>query len=292
LSIPKGGEVASKYSPDAFVLRAEDYGIPQARHRIIIVGVREDVRGRPLTLTPTTSRTPLRDVLFDLPPLRSRISRGGDSPHAWHEAIRECAALLKAKGSRALRDYLGGLRLENDRDLSSGEEFVYWKKKPKYRSDWYIDPELRGVCNHVSRSHLRSDIQRYFFAAAFVASQPGVARSPQLAEFPSFLLPNHQNVQEAIDGSMFGDRFRVQVAERPSTTVTSHISKDGHYYIHPEPTQARSLTVREAARLQTFPDNYLFCGPRTSQYQQVGNAVPPLLAWKVAAVVERVLRGA
>lgn len=123
---------------------------------------------------------------------------------------------------------------------------------------------------------MRSDLQRYLFVSAYAAAN---GKSIHLNDFPTALLPAHRNVQEGVKNDYFADRFRVQVGERPSTTITSHISKDGHYFIHYDPSQCRSLTVREAARLQTFPDSYKFEGGRTSQYHQVGNAVSREVAY-------------
>jgi DNA (cytosine-5)-methyltransferase 1 len=138
-------------------------------------------------------------------------------------------------------------------------------------ADWLIDPRIGALPNHESRGHMAGDLARYAFAATFAEV---LDRSPKADEFPRELAPDHRNWESG----KFADRFRVQTWDSPSTTVTSHISKDGHYFIHPDPLQCRSLTVREAARLQTFPDNYFFEGNRTQQYVQVGNAVPPLLA--------------
>ena len=145
-----------------------------------------------------------------------------------------------------------------DATLDRGDVFLKRARRViRQHRDWFEDERLGGVCNHETRSHIRADLHRYFFVSAFARVHN---RSPLLDDFPPQLLPKHENVVEALEESKFNDRFRVQFEGRPSTTVTSHISKDGHYFIHYDPTQCRSLTVREAARLQTLPGQLLFRG--------------------------------
>ena len=276
---------------ERFVVRTEQLGLPQARHRVIIVGIRSDcvARGESVLspLPAPSEHTALIDVLRELPALRSGLSRTKDSDDLWENAVRTSANnLLNDAGtlSSPMREEITRIRDQLQVPSSSrGGRFVPAEDvSSQYEPSWYADTNIGGVLNHESRGHMPDDLTRYLFVSVFGLVE---GRSPTLADFPSNLLPDHFNVRSALRGGLFSDRFRVQLADRPSKTITSHISKDGHYYIHPDPRQCRSLTVREAARLQTFPDNYFFEGPRTKQYVQVGNAVPPLLARQIASVV-------
>jgi DNA (cytosine-5)-methyltransferase 1 len=156
-----------------------------------------------------------------------------------------------------------------------GADFIHCLAAPLWNPEWFVDKHLQGVTHHVARPHIGSDLQRYLFCACFGQTKK---RSPKLPDFPPSLLPDHKNN----DSGNFKDRFRVLLPDIPSRTILSHLSKDGHAFIHPDPTQCRSLSPREAARIQTFPDNYFFFGARTAVFHQIGNAVPPWLARCIA----------
>lgn len=281
----------TSHSPSDYVVKCEHYGIPQARHRVILLGIREDFAHiKPDILTPH-DYVNSEDVLNGLPELRSGLSKETDSQKSWREWIEFIADQqwvedISEKYGQDFYDKLLAIISDPIESLHNRGNDRFVQCIPSVSDQlkwWYLDKRLDGVCNHSTRGHIFDDIQRYLFAS-FYAQQKN--DSPKLQHYPHELLPNHKNASSG----HFSDRFRVQLRGRPSTTITSHISKDGHYYIHPDPRQCRSLTVREAARLQTFPDNYFFCGNRTQQYVQVGNAVPPLLAYKIAEIVHEFLK--
>lgn len=296
---PKGDE-----DPRRFIIHSERYGVPQQRHRVILIGIRSDLKKSDFpTLTPEPAPT-VKDMLESLPRLRSGLSRGknarlknflpfDDAADVWKKTIQTQLGLGSRKQTaewikeleRPVRETIRQAAVFGD-NLERGGEFVRARVTLNIDSplkEFIVDDKLKGVLNHSTRSHMYTDLARYMYCAAYAAINQ---RSPRLNDFPEQLLPDHLN---ALSGH-FNDRFRVQLADSPATTITSHIAKDGHYFIHYDPTQCRSLTVREAARLQTFPDNYYFCGPRTEQYTQVGNAVPPWLARQIAHCVWEFLK--
>lgn len=277
-------------SPEDYIVRSETHLIPQARHRFILVGIRKDLAKKPKRLRNHEKRIEMWSVISDLPRLRSKLSREDDSPEAWVKAIRQLARskiTMNGDLDPKVKTVVSSKLKELSGRLKAGQPFVSANLKSIVHSRWFHDSRLGGVCNHVARGHMNSDLWRYFVIACYGLVH---GKSPKLQALPTELFPDHKNLKDVrAEDIVFSDRFRVQVKHRPATTITSHIGKDGHYFIHPDPLQCRSLTVREAARLQTFPDNYFFAGPTTDQYRQVGNAVPPLLAKQIAAVIEDVL---
>lgn len=278
--------------PRMFLLKAEEYGVPQARHRMFIVGIRNDLRVRPGQLRRHTPPT-VHDVIGNLPKIRSGLSHGNDSWQNWFQAIDGFSGLRfgnQLNGHSYAKTIIDNIDNELT-DLKHPEFRISMKYPGKRRKrhqvlDILFDPRLSILIDHESREHMASDLHRYMYAARYAQKN---GQSPRLRDFPPALLPAHRNVSSNPSNPPFPDRFRVQLPNQVATTITSHICKDGHYFIHYDPAQCRSLTVREAARLQTFPDNYSFQGTRTARYHQVGNAVPPYLARQIAEIIADVL---
>lgn len=274
-------------------VQSEQYGIPQTRHRVILLGVREDVDRSPHRLKPHATIAKFGQCIQDLPPLRSGVTtvngRKVDDTHKnWLLALSSNKRLI-AKELHVLglsTDELT-IAMQKATNLSTrGGAFLKSRKRfsgPRHLTNWLPDPNLCGVLNHESKGHMSSDLGRYMFCSLYADQTSG--KSPRSKDFPTSLAPNHKSWKSG----KFADRFRVQSSTEPAKTITSHIAKDGHAFIHPEAAQCRSITVREAARIQTFPDNYFFEGGRTSQSVQVGNAVPPYLALQIAEIVNQLL---
>ncbi len=178
------------------------------------------------------------------------------------------------------------LPIKRDRDYTVSELFndlpvlLPGEEKNKYETpptQYLIDMGIRSKKDvltwHVARKNTEQDREIYRQA---INTWNNEHKRLRYTDVPK-KLATHGNRTD------FLDRFKVVAADQPaSQTMVAHISKDGHYYIHPDIKQARSISVREAARIQSFPDNYFFEGPRTSAFKQIGNAVPPLLSKAIA----------
>ncbi len=164
--------------------------------------------------------------------------------------------------------------------LKEGEghdrKLVKYKTKPQSKYEEYLRKDSIGIVNHKARKLNDRDKEIYQLAI----EKANKNQKLYYDELPPNL-KTHKNEKQ------FSDRFKVHGMYEIPHTIVAHISKDGHYNIHPDIRQCRALTVREAARIQSFPDNYLFEGPRTAQYTQVGNAVPPLLSKAIARALKK-----
>ena len=230
------------------VFNTVNYGVPQIRKRVIILGVRKDIDIEPADLykgivktnwdsdMPESERKGLlppitvRDAIGDLPP----VPNGGGSN------------IMEFK-PKAMNSFVQKIRSKND------ETLLY----------------------HVTRKNNDKDKERYK-----VMAQNHWTFLEMLEKRPDL---RHEKAR------VFPNSYTVQWWDQPSKTIIAHLYKDGNLFIHPDWKQDRSITVREAARLMSFPDDFVICGSRTEQFKQIGNAVPPLFAEAIAKCMKKEL---
>jgi DNA (cytosine-5)-methyltransferase 1 len=223
---------------EKLLLNVVDFGVPQERKRVIIIGVRKD-----LDIDVNSIYTDLIDISLK----QKRVTV--------QEAIGDLPKLYPGEGIDIIRhnptltsNYVSLLR-DKDYDL---------------------------LHHHVARNHNDLDKERYKTMSKYKWSLE------DLYEHKPHLI--HEKKR------LFNNSYVVQHFDKPSKTIIAHLYKDGNQFIHPDHEQERTLTPREAARLQSFPDDFIFPCSKTQQYKQIGNAVPPLFAKHIASVLKKHLK--
>lgn len=226
------------------LLNAADYGVPQIRERVILIGVRKDI-----------DYINVNQIYSDIRKTNSNDDENLPNYFTVKDAIADLPKLLPGESANKVIAESKNTKNAYLEKISNDSGFVY---------------------NHEARKHNAQDIERYRI----------------LSSHKNWQLKDLQSVRPDLvhhDPKHFGNRYTVQEWDKPGKTVVAHLYKDGNLFIHPDPEQARTFTVREAARIQSFPDDFVFEGSRTQQYKQVGNAVPPLMAEAFAKTLKNYL---
>jgi DNA (cytosine-5)-methyltransferase 1 len=235
-------------NPNDMVLNSCDYGVPQVRKRIILIGVRKDIKIDPKSIYSGIVKTHYNPETID------QEKKNRRKYVTVEDAISDLPFLKAGQGKKQIKhsvnkwnDYLETVRSKKDNTL----------------------------CDHVARNHNDADKKRYHeMSKNKWTYQDMLEKRPDL---------NH------IKQRVFGNSYVVQFWDLPARTIIAHLYKDGNQFIHPDSLQERTITPREAARLQSFPDNFVFEGSKTHQYKQIGNAVPPLMAEAIAKSIKKAL---
>lgn len=242
------GALSENYKVSLRVLNSANYGVPQVRKRVIIIGARKD-----LNINPEDIHNDI--IMTNYDPEMAEADRGNLAPYV---TVRDAISDLP-------KVFPGG-----------GESVVPYT--PKRTNDFMKKiclPSQKVLLDHVARKHNDLDIERYK-AMSFNrwTFQELLEKRPDL---------RHEKAR------VFGNSYTVQWWDLPSKTIIAHLYKDGNQFIHPDYEQGRTFTVREAARMQSFPDDFVFEGSRTEQFKQIGNAVPPLFAEAIAKAIKEYL---
>lgn len=216
----------------------------------------------------------LNAVKYGVPQTRRRVILIG-----WNKrtSIKEYPLAEEISRSYKVKDVLADLPTLT---AGGGEEVADAFERNQLLEEMGITSnDFRILIDHRTRPHNARDLEIYRYAVELKEEGSNLKYNS---------LPDHLKTHK--NQTSFLDRFKVvDVNADGSHTVVAHIGKDGHYYIHPDKKQNRSLSIREAARLQTFPDDYKFEGPRNARYKQIGNAVPVLLAKQIAKKLNTVI---
>lgn len=288
-----------------FLLNAANYGVPQHRWRLFFVGIRNDYGVHAIPRPPPQTHAVLRDGIpvgglegSSLPDDRWMIA-GSDLPQA--SVLAPAVSVREALGDLPrFRSHLSGIEPVEERRPSRGPLSPYaellrrWPGLPQVEETsghWYRytgfshpQPAEGGRDFPIFREMAQGDRYPEAIAIAHRRFREALGRLPQRLEpgseawedLKSRYVPPYRN-------DAFHDKWRKLVAHEPAWTVTAHLSRDTYSHIHYDSRQARTVTVREAARLQSFPDAVDFQGNFGEQYRQIGNAVPPLLARAIAS---------
>lgn len=286
MSIIDGEWAGGKY----MVLNAADYGVPQFRHRVIIIGNRLHIPNpvpKPTHCPPEkcseTGLLPyvtLWDAIGDLPALQAQytvtLSEKG-------VPVKKVSPERKKKIEKYNQQRFCGV----DPAEYPWEQFLAFREKGnKARLQFmdFIRPRQEGayLTGHVARRQQESDIQ------LFERMKPGSSSKDLMRSGD----PADRKLLSLIKYGMdsFLDKYKKLSWDTPCGTIFAHLQKDGNRFIHPDSTQARTLTVREAARIQSFPDDFVFEAQGNIRYKQIGNAVAPLLAKAIAEAIYEPLR--
>ena len=228
-------------NPDVLIHNTADYGVPQLRKRVIIMGVRNDIDKDVMQLYSDVVKT------------------------HWNPEVPAIQRIGRTQFVN-VRQAIGDLPPVEPGDDASTTNFSYPCDNDFLKR--IGSPGIHPLMDHIARRHNDLDRERF---QVMIHNQWSFGRFRR--EMPQY---EHEHAR------VFDNSYVVQWWDLPSKTILAHIYKDGFQFIHPDEVQRRTFTVREAARIQSFPDDFEFKGSRGEKYKQIGNAVPPLFAEALA----------
>jgi len=285
------------------VLNAVWYGVPQYRERLFFIGVRDDL-GSAVPAMPVATHRAALPLGYLRPSLQALLPfiRYGECPVDLSRASGVATTVAEALDDLSvLRDHLAG---GDRRSLGTFRRPRPYRSVPRapyvqLMRQWPGLDNSEVIDDHVARRTPRDyeifgrmkhgDMYPQALAIARERFRHEIEQLRRSGEAPQVGSREYEELQKRFvppyDEDVFAEKWRKLLPDQPSWTVPAHLSKDGYSHIHHDSEQKRTISPREAARLQSFPDGFRFLGNMGDCYRQIGNAVPPLLAWAIACAV-------